>query len=351
MAYETSLLIVIFSFCSYVLMRIKKLEIFAILVSIAPLLFYSSKDFNVIPYLLIASLCTISRRRENIPSMVCFISIWALAHMPLEIELLTYYIALTLSKQTTHKRSFDMILPLGLCVTLVTAQYAFIEKSPLVSFACPIMMMILWHHLFLVDHSFKSSNLIEGQSLFQMSILAYLLPLKLSGVMGQATTYVNPTMLNFGLWSFMTLSVLFVIWTLIRGKQKERISLVCSIMRALVLLPLWSGEEIDVRLYLLTLLFVEVIGQLILSFVSQAKKSRAEIGLRLVILGFLYQFLFLRGSLGALVLAEITEYEQKHIDLIWKIAPLFFVVAILVTTISLFIDLNREIKASSPRYI
>ncbi len=344
MAYETSLLIVIFSFCSYVLMRVKKLEVFSMLVALAPLIFYAAKDYALIPFLLVASLCLMTRERTQVPFMICFISIWALAKMPLELELLSYYLALTLARPGPNRKSLDMILPLGFIATLITAQFNLIERSSIISLACPLMMMSLWHHLYLIDQEYKQNQLIEGRTLFQLSIVAYLLPLKLSEVMGQATTYVNPTMLNFGLWAFVIMALLFTLWSLLRDQRRELVSLVCALMRSLVLIPMWSGEQFDVRLYLLTLLFVEIIGQLILTLVASSLRDKSEVGARVVILGFLYQFLFLPGSLGALVLAEISNYEQKHTDLIWKVGPIVFVVAILVATFNILIGLNRELR-------
>lgn len=344
MAYETSLLVVIFSFCSYVLMRVKKLEIFSMLVALAPLVYYSSKDYALVPYLLIASLCLMTRERSQIPFMVCFISIWALAKMPLELELLSYYLALTLARPRPSRMSLDMILPLGFGTTLITAQFNLIEHSSLVSLACPLMMLSLWHHLYLIDHEYRKNQLIEGRTLFQLSVISYLLPLKLSEVMGGATTYVNPTMLNFGLWVFVAMALFFVLWTLVRNQLRELVSLICALMRSLVLVPLWSGEQVDIRLYLLTLLFVEVIGQLILTFIASSRRERADVGIRVVVLGFLYQFLFLPGSLGALVLAQISVYEQKHTDLIWKVGPTIFVMSVLIATFQILIGLNKQLR-------
>ncbi len=344
MAYETSLLVVIFSFCSYVLMRVKKLEVFAMLVAIAPLIFYCSKNYMLIPYLLVASLCLLTRKREEVPFMVTFISIWALAEMPLELELLSYYLALTIARPGPNRKSLDMVLPLGLGATLITSQFNLIERSSLISLACPMMMMILWHHLFLIEHEYKKGSLIEGKTLFKLSIVAFLLPLKLSEVMGQATSYVNPTMLNFGLWSYVGMALLFTAWSLVRSEKRELISLLCALMRSLVLLPMWSGEQVDVKVYLLTLFFVEIIGQLILSLILQEDRNRAEIGSRIAIIGFLYQFLFLPGSLGSLVLAQINVYEQKHTELIWKIAPIIFIVAILVSTFMILVGLNKDLR-------
>ena len=345
MSYETALLIVVFSFCSYAIGKVEKLSILSIFVAFAPLVYFTSKDISLVHYLVISSLCVFTRHRKLIPFMLTFLTLWAVAKLPLELELLTLYLALTLSRQEVDRNSLDLLMPLSLLTCVVLEQHSLLHSGQLINLFAPLMFISIWHNLFLLGRENGSGSFIDGLKIFRLFIVGYLLPYKMSLILAGATSYIDPQLTNLGMWFILLVSLTYALWVLLRRSALEMTSLLGSLLRVLILLPLWAGEIVEVHYYLLAVIFIELIGQLIVSALKRAQPMSAEVGFRLVILGYAYQFLFLPSSLGALILGQMPMLQLKHTDLVWKLTPYSIAALSLITIISFVTQANQKLRA------
>lgn len=357
MSYEIAFIILIFSLCSYVIGQRESLYRVACVLALAPIAYFTFKNHSLYPYLFVSTLCLFTREKPLAPFMLALLAFLSAASLTLELELLVIYSALMLagpSLRGQHMRSLDFILALGVVSTLVIGQFESLQSFALASLFLPVVLMVIWNHLFLLLPITRVNEALDGSIVFRMFLVGYLLPLKISPIIGESIAYISPELVKMSLYATLAMTLVYTIWTLIKSERSELNNLLFGLMRLLVLIPVWLGAETEVSNHLLLILFLELIGRLLAHGIDLrsrrafATTTAASFGLRLVCVGYIYQFLFLRGSMSSMVASYLSQHNFLQTDLIWRVFAFSLVPAILVSALVLILKMNQALLARRP---
>lgn len=353
MSYEIAFIILIFSLCSFVIGQRENLYRVGCLLALVPIAYFTFKNHTLYPYLFVSTLCLFTREKPLAPFMLALLALLSVAGLTLELELLIIYGALMLVGPKSQGR-LEFIFPVAVVCALVIGQFESLSNFPLASLFLPLILMVIWNHLFLLLPTMRTKETLDGSILFRMFLIGYLLPLKISPIIGESIAYISPELVKVSLYSTLAMTLTYVIWILLRSERSELNNLLFGLMRLLVLIPVWLGAETEISNHLLLILFLELIGRLLAHGLDLrarrafATTAAASFGLRVVCLGYIYQFLFLGGSMSSMVASYLSQHNFLQTDLIWRVFAFSLVPAILVSALVLILKMNQILLAKRP---
>lgn len=328
MSFEIAFIILIFAICSYAIALREKLYTLSAFVALIPLIYFFTKDYGLYPYLFAGTFCAFTHDKRQMPFMLAMLAMLGVADLNIELELLAIYASLLIlrnPKRDEVGRSLAFIMPLSVVSIMVVGQFSNLQVANLIQIMMPALFMIVWHHLFILAPSFEWRSALEGKTLFKLFLTAYVLPLKLAPTIGGVIPYINPKLVAFSAYATMTVTLVYSLWAFASSDRGKITALLFSLCRLLLVVAICTGLELELKENLLVILFLELIGRLLLVALSASSKGYLitspgiALGLRLATLSFIYQFLFLPGSMSSYLTVFLGEGSFQQSDFIWRI--------------------------------
>lgn len=344
MSFEIAFIILIFTLCSFAIAQRERLYPLAAFFASAPLIYFFTKNYDIYPFLFAGTFCLFTREKKQMPFMVALLSLLSVAKLNIELELLAIYASLLILKSPSNDeggKTLEFMMPLSLVAIMVVGQFSNLQVANLIQVMTPAIFMVAWHHLFLLPPSFEWKSSLDGKILFKLFITAYILPLKLAPIIGGVIPYVNPKLVGFSAYATMLLTVAYSCWILMGSDLNKVIALLFSLCRLIVVVAVCTGLEVNLEESLLVILFLELVGRLLHMALNAAAKGHLvatpsiTLGLRLATLGFIYQFLFLPGSMSSYLTVFLSDGSFLQSDSVWRVFSYLQIIMIMMVTLRL----------------